>query len=57
MSELQSIETGGEMMEPWMIDMRREYNRDVAWRKLARYTLALLALAVLVVWVAARCCG
>ena len=44
-------------MEPWMIDMRTEYVRDEARQRLARYTLALLALAVLVVWVATRCCG
>ena len=43
-------------MERWMIDMRTDYERDLARERLARYTLALLALAVLVVWVAALCC-
>ena len=39
-------------MEPWMRAMRTEYERDLARRRLARYTLTLLALAVLVVRVA-----
>ena len=36
-------------MERWLRDMRTDYERDLARQRLARYTLALLVLAV---WVA-----
>lgn len=42
-------------MERWMIDMRTDYERDLARKRLARYTLVLLALAALILWMVTRC--